>query len=54
MFKTFAGIQSGGHPAPVMSPAAGRAAVEPETIYLIGMIVAEIIGVWFLSTRLLK
>lgn len=60
MFKTYAGVQAGsgtGRPAAVSSPGGSRPGPggwEPSVLYMLGLVIAEVIAVGFLSRHLLK
>ena len=59
MFRTYMGVQAGsgaGKPGPVSGPGggAGPGGWEPSVLYLLGLTLAEIVAVAFLSKHLLK
>jgi hypothetical protein len=56
MFKTYAGIQAGSAPAAASSGAAGLPSPggwHPTVLYMLGLTIAEIVVVGFLSRHLL-
>jgi hypothetical protein len=56
VFKTYTGYQSGETLHPLTSPAAGRASSaggwQPSVLYLLGLTIAEILAVGWLTTHL--
>jgi hypothetical protein len=59
MFKTYAGIQAGGSPAPIAAPAGAKNSLAntgqgwtPSAMYMFALVIAEIVAVAFLSKKL--